>query len=301
MSKIAVIKLKTHLKRELQVIHTLELLKQIAASEFHYLEKRKKEASQLVLLLESFFSFYHSKHLTAGIFSEEPSRIPAMVAVTSDEGFLGALNNLIVEKAVGFARDHPGTHLVVLGRRGARKIRDFGIEPVEFPGIPFPLDYDAVLPLKKHLLDLYTNNRVGSIHMIYARCHSFTRQTLEIASLLPYNILGRRPPVEDEEELNAVLIEPDIGQIIRYTIALCFGRQLYEIFWESKLSEVAARTIEINERYEQLSKSSEKIRMRYFRASHEVIDAGIREVFSSRHFSRKLRKAKTTEEAGHVG
>lgn len=298
MSKVTVLRLKSHLKRELQVIHTLELLKQIAASEFHYLEKQKKEASQFVLLLESFFNFYHSKHLSANFFSEEPSRVPAMVAITSDEGFLGALNNLIVEKAVEFTRENPDTHLVVLGRRGARKIRDFGIEPAEFPGIPFPLDYNAVLPLKKHLLDLYMNNRIGSIHVIYARCHSFTRQTLEIASLLPYNMLGKQRP-EDEEELNTVLMEPDIGQIIQYTIALCFGRQLYEIFWESKLSEVAARTIELNERYEQLSKSSEKVRMRYFRASHEVIDAGIREVFSSQHFSRKLRK--TAEEAGHVG
>ena len=79
-----------------------------------------------MLLLESFFNYYHSKHLSAGLSPEESSRTPAMVAITSDEGFLGALNNLIVEKAVGFARENPGTHLVVLGRRGARKIRDFG-------------------------------------------------------------------------------------------------------------------------------------------------------------------------------
>ncbi len=298
MSKITVLKLKNHLRRELQVIHTLELLKQIAASEFHYLEKQKKEASQFVRLLESFFNFYQSKHLTAGFFSEEPSSIPAMIAITSDEGFLGALNNLIVEKAVQFYRENPGTNLVVLGRRGARKIRDFGIEPVEFPGIPFPLEYQAVLPLKKYLMDLYTANRIGSIHVIYARCHSFTKQTLEVTNLLPYNMLGNQRP-EDETELDTVIMEPDIEQIIQYTIALCFGRQLYEIFWDSKLSEVAARTIELNERYEHLSKSSEKVRMQYFRASHEVIDAGIREIFSSQHFSRQQKKAKAAE-VSHV-
>ena len=125
MGKADVLKLKNQLKREHRIIGTMEVLKQIAVSEFQFLEKERREASKFILMLESFFSFYKRYRFEGGHLFESPCKTPAVVAISSDEGFMGALNNQIVERAVRFYEENPDTKMIVVGRRGARKVFDF--------------------------------------------------------------------------------------------------------------------------------------------------------------------------------
>jgi F0F1-type ATP synthase gamma subunit len=134
-------------------------------------------------------------------------------------------------------------------------------------------------------MDLYESGQIGSAEVIHARCHSFTRQTLEVTRLLPFSIADIEPrPQLEEAAPDYLIVEPDARRLVEYTIALWLSRRLYAIYWDSKLSEAACRAIELNERYEALRRQREKTLQRYFRACHEVIDAGIREVFASHHF-----------------
>lgn len=295
MSKIAVIKLKNRLKSELQIIETINVLKQIAVSEYQFMERERRTVSQFTQVVESFFHFYAVKRLPDSRFFRNPSQTPAVVAVTSDEGFLGALNLQIVDAVVKRLKESPGAHLVVMGRQGVRRFNELGHSVnYELPGISLPMAYESVLPLKNHLMDRYLKGRIGSAEIVHAQCHSFSRQTIAVDKLLPFNEL-RVSGQETAESGNYTFVEPDIRQVIEYTIALWFGRKLYEIFWDAKLSEVAGRAIELNERYESLSGRSRKTRIRYFRAAHEMIDSGIREVFASQHFAKKLRAHKIME------
>ena len=292
MSKSTTIKLKNKLKQELQVIKTIEVLKQIAVQEFQFMENQRKEACRFTKDLESFFQFYRSRKVDGiGLF-ESPSRVPAIVAVTSDEGFTGSLNRQIIDEAAKFCKTYPDAHVVAIGRRGARQLIDIGIQVQrEFPGIELPLEHQQTLPLKNYLMREHLRGRIGMAEVIFAKCDSFTRQTLAVEELLPFSSLNLDAVPEDPRfEPGLVILEPEAKSIIEYTIGLWFGRKLYEIFWDSKLSEVAARAIELNERSEKLSKTNEKTRIRFFRAQHEVIDQGIREVFSGQFFAKKLKK-----------
>jgi len=262
-------------------------LKQIAVSEFHYLENKRRERSKFLVFLAAFFHFYKARRLKDNQFFSSPCRTHALVVVGSDEGFLGALNSQIIEKAAKIYEERrEDTRVFAVGRRCARKLLDHGVPCEEFPGVPFPLAYEAVVPLKAHLVDQYLKQRIGSAYIIHARCHSFTRQTVEMVRLLPFNIsdVSEAPEGEARDLPDYVVVEPAIEHVLEYTIALWLGRCLYEIYWDSKLSETACRAIELTERYETLSRNSLKTRMRYFRACHEVIDSGIREVFASHHF-----------------
>ncbi|MBI4432259.1 MAG: F0F1 ATP synthase subunit gamma [Candidatus Omnitrophica bacterium] len=291
MSKIAVLKLRNRLKREFQIIDTIDVLKRIAVSEFQFLDKQRVEASQFLRVLESFFGFYHAWKLKDSAFFESACDVPGVVVMSSDEGFQGAVNAQILERAMQHVDNDPKTRLIVVGRRGAKKLADAGMNVVEFPGIPFPLEYGAVSALKAYLIDQFIKKEIGSITIIYSRCQSFTRQTMAEIKLLPFNVYDLDTRSADdkknEELLGYVICEPDRRRVVEYTMALWFGRKLYEIYWDSKLSEVASRAIELNERFEDLSRKSKKTQAQYFRANHEVIDAGIREIFASHHFFSK--------------
>lgn len=304
MSKIAVLKLKDRLRQERQVLSTLDTLKQIAIQEFQSLDKKRREVAPFLVLLGSFFNFYKAKPLLQAHFAEMPSQASAVLAVTSDEGFLGSLNNQIVDKAVECYFEEPNSRLIVVGKRGARKIKDMGLDAIEFPGIPFPLEYGATVPLRNYLMREYVKNAFGSVRAVYVQCQSFTRQSLQVTPLLPFNVkdmsarAAERYP-DYRRDIEYVIAEPDIQRVLQYTIALCFGRQLFDIFWESKLSEVVARTVELSDRHETLTKRFEKLKIQYMRASHEVIDTGIREVFAGHHFTQKLKAEK--EKAAAAG
>ncbi len=304
MARTAVIQLRNRLKKDIQILDMLSVLKQIAISEFHFLDKQRREFSKYLSALEAFFGFYKKWAFNESIFVKSPCQTPCVLAVTSDEGLLGALNSDIIEKTLAFYREHPNAHVVVMGRRGAKKLRDHGVEPREFGGVPFPLEYKAILPVKAYLLDQYLKGNIGELRVIYARCHSFARQSVETFELLPFNILRLETQAAGiaraSENSGHVLVEPNARSIIDYTIALWFGRRLYELFWQSKLSELASRTIELSERHEGLSRTSQKTRVRYFRACHEVIDAGIREVYASLSFANELKgEAELSREVSH--
>ena len=293
MSKIKVLKLKDRLKREIQLIQTLDLLRQIAASEFHNLEKERDKASEFILLLGTFFNFFEAKQIHDEDYDPHRKPITCVVAITSNEGFLGALNNEVLTQAMSIYQESPDSRFVIVGSRGVRRIREAGIEADEFPGIPFPLRYSAVQPLQEYLMSRFAKKEISMVKIVYPRCHSFSQQRVEVSDILPFNISSLRqnsakkfPLLYDPEY---VVVEPDAKRIIEYTVALCFQRQLFEIFWNSKLSEVAARTMELNARYDRLSKNAEHLKSKYFRACHEVIDEGIREVFAGISFSKKLR------------
>lgn len=297
MSKAAVLKLKGRLRQELRLIHTLDMLKQISVSEFRHLDSERNRASEFTKSLRSFFRFYGVCGLNDNQLVKNESKVPAVVAISSDSGFLGALNNQIIARAADAYQKNPETQVIVLGRRGATKLKELGVKCVSFPGIPFPLEYRAAMPLKAYLMNQYMKRQIGSVEIIYAHCHTFTRQSLATEFLLPF------VPNEDElgegveKQIEHSIQEPDFQKIFEYTVSLCFGRRLYEIFWDSKLSEVANRSIELNGRYETLSRKSEKTRSQYFRANHEVIDIGIREIFASRHFFEKMKKTRDAVEA----
>ncbi|HTL70817.1 MAG TPA: hypothetical protein VL404_05960, partial [Candidatus Eisenbacteria bacterium] len=81
----------------------LEVLKLVAVSEYHNLEKKLQSFDRLQTLLTEFFG---SVDLSAvrHPFLDAGGR-PGVVAVTSDAGLLGGLNMQVVSKAVDLVRE----------------------------------------------------------------------------------------------------------------------------------------------------------------------------------------------------
>ena len=76
-------------------------------------------------------------------------------------------------------------------------------------------------------------------------------------------------------------MEPSFKRVIEELITIWIGYILYNIFWESKLSEWAARVIHLEGSADEVKRQGRAVRLTYFRALHENSDKNIREIFSS--------------------
>jgi F0F1-type ATP synthase gamma subunit len=70
--------------------------------------------------------------------------------------------------------------------------------------------------------------------------------------------------------------------MIEYLVYLWMGQAFYEILGFSRLSELSARYIHLENSSQKIQEVEKKLRLQYFRVRHELIDKSMREIFSSR-------------------
>jgi hypothetical protein len=72
------------------------------------------------------------------------------------------------------------------------------------------------------------------------------------------------------------------GQVLVFypLIKLWLTRKIHEIFWQSRLSELAARMMHLEASFQELSQQKRKQTLQYFRNAHEVTDTSIRESYA---------------------
>lgn len=269
----------------------IEVLKGVAATEFFHLQSRRKSFDEFEGYLKDFFQIVNIgdfQHPFLGTLSS-PNNI---VMITTDTGFLGKLNILVVNSALNQYKS--GDSLTVVGGQGARYIKEQGIEFSSFAGIDDNISYSEVIKLRDHIISKFLDKKLGETVIIYPHFVSFAVQKIQQFQLLPCKFLF---PEESERAAQTdvagtglssllgekeVIIEPSLKRIVEYLIEIWIGQLLYLIFWESKLSEWAARVMHLEQSSTEIKNQNRKLRFQYFRFLHEASDKNIREIFASR-------------------
>ena len=94
-----------------------------------------------------------------------------------------------------------------------------------------------------------------------------------------------------------VVVESSLSDMLEYLSRTWVASKFYEVFEDSKLSEFGARAMHLEGSEQRLEKDLKKLQYRYFRASHEKIDKGMRESYSAGNIRKKKKKAEAMEEA----
>jgi F0F1-type ATP synthase gamma subunit len=108
---------------------------------------------------------------------------------------------------------------------------------------------------------------------------SFVHQEVESFQLLPYP----RPSQRDDavaSDSAAIILEPSAYLIVEYLVKLWLSRKIHDVFWQSKLSELAARATHLEASFQGLTQQKKKLTLQYFRSRHEVTDTSIRESYA---------------------
>lgn len=283
MSSSTVLRYQNELQATSGLIGLMEVLKSVASSRFHLFQAKRRQRNQggdlasRLADLEGFFRLIPPGQRVHP-FLRPPSDPLGLVIVTSDEGFLGGLNASVTRKAL-LTPGAERAELIVLGGRGRTHLTDRGAQVTAFPGVGPEVDLHAVARLRDHVVWQYLEGKVGRVVIFYPRFLSFTRQEVASLQLLPYvcPTVGPEGPVPPAVE---TILEPSASAIIEYLVEIWLAWVLEEVFWHSKLSEYATRTMHLDKSMQDLADERKKALLKYFRSKHEAMDTSIRESYA---------------------
>ncbi len=263
-------------------LHSLvEVLKSIAVSHYHMLERKIKNEEKFFSILQGFFAFNELKSASHP-FLEKSDRPLGIVAVTSDMGLLGGLNMKVMTMAFEEA-EKTRSKLVVIGEKGHALTRDKKLSFVAFPGVRDEERYAQAMGLRDFLVEQVLSGKLGPIMIIYPAPVSFLVQKVNKVSLLPFLVPDVAVESSSGEKKGVTtIIESRLSDIIEYLIFLYLGQTFYEALGYSRLAELSARFIHLENSSQKLKDLDKQLRLRYFRVRHEIIDKSMREIFAAR-------------------
>jgi len=209
-------------------------------------------------------------------FFNPPGNLPGLIVlVSSDGGFLGELNTLLINRLVDTKRKQD--EIIVLGQQGINYLKEAKISFTSFESPGDKLDLQKIGLLRDHLAQRYFKQEISRVTVIYSRFINITVQQTEIENLLP---LERKESVVSKGK--EILVEPSIKLVLEGWIKLWLDFRFYYIFWSSKLAEYAARIMHLEGSVQELTKINQHLRMEYFKYLHGLSDKSIRELSAAR-------------------
>jgi ATP synthase F1 gamma subunit len=295
--------LLSQLRRELrfnaEFLQLIQTLKNIAASQYHMLERQKERFAEFMEEFTGFFRVVNMVEVDDPLVRVSNDML-GIVLVTSDSGFMGGLNAGVIEAGFDAQGVLPAesVRLVVIGEKGAAKLTERGCVFQYFPGISPETRYEQAMEIRDYLVKEVLEGRLGRVVLVYPRPISFTQQTIETIRLLPCADLFEAPPGTEAADQGRpkgflassrqVVVESSFRDMAEYLASVWVASKLFEVFEDSKLAEFAARAMHLEESVQKLEKDHKRLKHQCFRAAHELVDKSMRESFSSR--KKKKRK-----------
>ncbi|MEI6147908.1 MAG: F0F1 ATP synthase subunit gamma [bacterium] len=295
--------LLSHLRRDLrfnaEFLQLIQTLKNIAASQYHTLEREKERFAEFMDAFAGFFRVVDMVEVD-NPFVRPMSDVTGVVLVTSDSGFMGGLNAGVIEAGKDVQGTQPDDKIkfIVIGEKGAMKLSEAGRAFKFFQGVSSETRFEQALEIRDYISAEVLEHRMGRVMLVYPRAISFTQQTIETIPLLPCGALFDKDSASEIASHVAlkgwvaparkVVVESAFKDMVEYLAGMWVASKLFEVFEDSKLAEFAARAMHLEESTQKLQKEHKKLKHQCFRAAHEMVDKGMRESFSSR--KKKSRK-----------
>lgn len=271
------------LKQELEASRDLgdiiDILKASALIQFRSLQSKRKPNEEFSKSIEGCLEFLIESNISHPYLFVRKNLPRAIVIITSDEGFLGELNTLLINKGLN-QRESKDDELIVLGDKGAAYLEELAEKITVFGGVSEEFDFRQGQKLLDYLLKRYREN-YSRVLIVYPEFVSLTNQRIKVFQLLPCE-LSSREDAADLKSRGVVLIEPFLGRVLEVLVRLWLGARLFEVFWTSKQAEYAARIMHLEGSIEELSILNKKLSFEYFRQVHALSDKTIREVTASK-------------------
>jgi len=279
MPPITVIKNEREFYKDFYAL--VNVLKTIAISQFHALERKIQTYDELIKAVESFVNIMDLDSIAHPFTNPIEDAPLGIVAITSDKGLLGGLNYRIMTAAFGYMQD-PKNQLVIIGQQGQNYVQGLN---VFFKGFIVGEDnerYLLALQIRDYILEEVLNGRMGPVKLIYPFAQSIQVQNIMEMDLLPCTKWKSEDSVQWDDHGEDLLLESHPGNLIEYLVYLSMGQKFFEILQFARLAEFAARTVHLEESTEKIKDIDKKLERKYFRARHEVIDQQMRELFTAR-------------------
>ncbi len=179
----------------------------------------------------------------------ENEQTVALVPLMGDRGLAGAFNSQILRRALAQQRqlESQGKQVrwVGVGRRGVGSLRFRRLELAgEFVGFTDQPRYADAQAIAHRVAELYTEEEVDRVIVIYNRFESALVQKVTVQDILPLSedLLETEDQEREEDAMRGDFIfEPEPEQILERLLPVYVETELYRALLESAASEHGAR------------------------------------------------------------
>lgn len=302
--------LRKELRFNQELLSLVETLKNVAGSQFHLLEKKKQ---RFEAFMEAFSEFFRVVDLVdvENPFVKTLSDTTGVIFLTSDSGFMGGLNAGVLRAGMEAVQDvaQEKVSYVMIGEKGAGALGDQGVPFKFFGGIGQDTIYEQAVVIKDYLMEEVREGRMGRVLVACPRALSFSSQTIEVVQLLPCGTLFEHDPAAASlrestpdvvptlrgakrllSEARKVIVESSYDHIAEYLSGVWVTSKLFELFEDGKLAEFGARAMHLEGSLQKVEKEYTKTKQKCFKATHELVDKGMRESFAAKATKKRKRR-----------
>ena len=173
----------------------------------------------------------------------------AVILVSTDKGLCGALNTNLLRDTAQLDKDK--SVFICAGRKGAQFVgrtrRELAAE-LSYADVP---EFSDARTIAKFAVDLFTEEKVDAVDVLYTNFISTINQKPELRQLLPIGeIKGVEASVSGENEGQTLetsglefLFEPDATEVLSSLLPHYINYQIFQILLESKASEHSSRMV----------------------------------------------------------
>ncbi len=272
--------IKKDLDFNLNLYNLIEVLKEIAISQYRILEKKIRTFNEVFGALGDIFALLQSSNIQHPLL-QAAGRQPGVIALTSDAGLLGGLNMGVMSQAIKEAQISRAK-LIIIGEKGQMYAQESGLPFVVFKGVKDETRFVQAQELRNYILDEELSLRLGELKIVYPVALSIVSQQVKTLQLFPFS-----KPEQFREQASKgpgldVVMESQLGDILQYWIYLYLGQKFFQIFGLARLAELSARFSHLESSKTKIEQLNKDLKLQYFRQRHEIIDKSMRELFAAR-------------------
>jgi len=160
-----------------------------------------------------------------------------LVLVTSDKGLAGAFNTNLIKAAQRFGVEHQGAEIsmILIGRKGRDFFRKRNATVIsEHLQMAAKIVFADVAAIAGKAMDLYREEKIDAVYLIYNEFKSVAAQTLITSRVLPIQLPEQTAPID-------YIFEQPPAQMLDAMLPKYVETEFYRALAESTAAEHAAR------------------------------------------------------------
>jgi F-type H+-transporting ATPase subunit gamma len=170
-----------------------------------------------------------------------------VIVITSDTGLAGAYDANVLKRLTSILKEDQDnkadTHVITIGKKGAQFVSRLDTVALlaAFPIFSTHPKPAEIRPIVNTLFELYSEEKVDAVTIVYTNFVSSIRQEVQALQLLP-----AQPPEIDKNKispLEVAIFEPSIESIVESVVARLIEVQVWQATLESLASEHSSRML----------------------------------------------------------
>jgi ATP synthase F1 gamma subunit len=268
------------------LVELVQVLKDIADMKFHDLFAKRGGFQRFGESFAEFFRLLDTVNVSHPLIANT-SKDVCIVVVTTEEGFVGDLNNKVVTRALELRNEYPEAKFVTVGRKGVMKLEMLGIKSEKtYEELAEKSLYDLAVLLKDHLVGQVMTGAYGKVIVVYPWPKDLQTVRARVVKLLPADFIFQKQE-QTVESFTKVIEESDPLDIIGYLAALWTSSKIYEVMLDTSIAAVAAQSQQLDTSLMNVKKEAGNVKLKWRKARKGDIDKSLRETFSSRLMTKR--------------